>query len=483
MNTAQRRTEILKLLQQEEKPVAARAMASQFGVSRQVIVQDMAVIRASTPGILSTTRGYVLQQDKDIACTREFKVRHGQEQAAEELNLIVDCGGRICNISISHRVYGSVTAEMDIRSRQDVNEFVQAINSSHSSVLSSATSGYHYHLIEASSQERLDLIGEQLKKAGVNHLDGVQAVAYGRLRLMDSDYARTERQRLVIQKAFEKAKKADFATLNSLIGNMSAMCATNINMNDILPMAKNVTKYHLGETTGFPAARGEQKMKIGKLKLSCVIPQTLVSNVTSLHKFLYGEEDYKPSSTVQTISNKIAELTGLNKAGKEIDHVATDQGYIPKGETEATTLSAEEESKQESQEESQMESMLEESKKESESAGETETGPDGKPIETSSGSHETSAAYETDEHGNIYVKPTESHAVSPTDEAETSTEEFRPSNPQETTAENPVGPGYEKSTAVPEATTSAGPAAQTEGPSSVTVPGGTVAPEGPAAGV
>lgn len=125
MNTAQRRTEILKLLQQEEKPVAARAMASQFGVSRQVIVQDMAVIRASTPGILSTTRGYVLQQDKDIACTREFKVRHGQEQAAEELNLIVDCGGRVKNISISHRVYGRVTAEMDIRSRQDVNEFVQ----------------------------------------------------------------------------------------------------------------------------------------------------------------------------------------------------------------------------------------------------------------------------------------------------------------------------------------------------------------------
>ena len=166
MNTAQRRTEILKLLHQAEKPVAARALAAQFGVSRQVIVQDMAVIRASTPGILSTTKGYVLQQDKDSACTREFKVRHGQEQAAEELNLIVDCGGRVKNISISHRVYGRVSAEMDIRSRQDVNEFVQAINSSHSTVLSSATSGYHYHLVEAASQERLDLIGEQLEKAG-----------------------------------------------------------------------------------------------------------------------------------------------------------------------------------------------------------------------------------------------------------------------------------------------------------------------------
>ena len=325
----------------------------------------------------------------------------------------------------------------------------------------------------------------QLKKAGVNHLDGVQAVAYGRLRLMDSDYARTERQRLVIQKAFEKAKKADFATLNSLIGNMSAMCATNI-MNDILPMAKNVTKYHLGETTGFPAARGEQKMKIGKLKLSCVIPQTLVSNVTSLHKFLYGEEDYKPSSTVQTISNKIAELTGLNKAGKEIDHVATDQGYIPKGETEATTLSAEEESKKESQEESQMESMLEESKKESESAGETETGPDGKPIETTSGAHNSGYLHETetDANGNVIAKPTESHAGSPTDEAETSTEAYRPSSPQDMTTEAPFGPGYEKSTAVPEATTSAGPATPTEGQSSVTVPGeGSVAAEGPAAGI
>ena len=166
MNTSQRRIEILKILRETQVPVAARTLAAQFGVSRQVIVQDMAVIRASTPGILSTTRGYVLQQDEDVAYTREFKVRHGQEQAAQELNLIVDCGGRVKNISISHRVYGRVSAEMDIRSRQDVNEFVQTISSSRSTVLSSATSGYHYHLVEASSEERLDLIGEQLEKAG-----------------------------------------------------------------------------------------------------------------------------------------------------------------------------------------------------------------------------------------------------------------------------------------------------------------------------
>ncbi len=111
---------------------------------------------ASTPGILSTTKGYVIQQDSSF--TREFKVRHSQDKAAEELNLIVDCGGHVKNISISHRVYGRVTAEMDIRSRQDVNEFAEALRNSRSTVLSSATSGYHYHLIEASSEERLDLI-------------------------------------------------------------------------------------------------------------------------------------------------------------------------------------------------------------------------------------------------------------------------------------------------------------------------------------
>ena len=93
-------------------------------------------------------------------------MRHKQSDAAKELNLIVDCGGRVCNISISHRVYGRVSAEMDIRSRQDVTEFIAALNDSQSTVLSTATSGYHYHLVEAASEERLNLIGEQLKAAG-----------------------------------------------------------------------------------------------------------------------------------------------------------------------------------------------------------------------------------------------------------------------------------------------------------------------------
>ena len=164
MTTSERRAKILKILQMSSQPVAGKEFAAKFGVSRQVIVQDMAVLRASTPGILSTTRGYSLQ--KELLCTREFKLWHPQEETSRELNLIVDCGGSVKNTSISHRVYGRVTVDMDIHSRQDVAEFIDNLKDSQSSVLSSATSGYHYLLVEAASEERLDLIEQRLREAG-----------------------------------------------------------------------------------------------------------------------------------------------------------------------------------------------------------------------------------------------------------------------------------------------------------------------------
>ncbi|MGN0635911.1 MAG: transcription repressor NadR [Acutalibacteraceae bacterium] len=165
MNTTERRQEILDILRQTDSPIAAKELAARFHVSRQVIVQDLAVIRASHTGIVSTYRGYILQQES--GCTREFKVRHGLEQTADELNIIVDCGGRVQNVSISHRVYGRITAELDIRSRQDVQEFMDTLCGSESTLLGSATSGYHYHLVEAAGEERLDLIEEKLKECGL----------------------------------------------------------------------------------------------------------------------------------------------------------------------------------------------------------------------------------------------------------------------------------------------------------------------------
>lgn len=164
---------------------------------------------------------------------------------------------------------------------------------------------------------------EHLKKSGDVHLDGVQAVAYGRLRLGDTDYARTERQRIVLSKAFEKAKNADWITLNCILETVMSNSATNLTLEDLIPLARNITKYHMGDTYGFPAARGE--MDIGKLG-DCVVPQTLEYNVQELHKFLFENEAFEVPSNVKEYSSHIASVSGMYNQGKLVGHVPVDKG-------------------------------------------------------------------------------------------------------------------------------------------------------------
>lgn len=155
----------------------------------------------------------------------------------------------------------------------------------------------------------------QLTQAGMNHLDGVQAVAYARLRLMDTDFNRTERQRKVLGLAMEKAKQANFKTLKTLVGAVYPQISTSIGVDDILSMAKNADRYYIGQTSGFPFSHTE--MKVGKK--SCVIPTTLESNVIQLHAYLYDNTSYQPSASVQEISSHIAKKTGLGEPGKDTE--------------------------------------------------------------------------------------------------------------------------------------------------------------------
>ena len=152
----------------------------------------------------------------------------------------------------------------------------------------------------------------QLKSAGMNHLDGVQAVAYARLRLMDNDFNRTERQRKVVSLALEKAKQADFGTLKTLVSTVFPQISTSIGIDDLFTIAKGITKYHIGETAGFPFSR--TTMRIGKM--DCVIATTLESNVIQLHQFLFKDENYSPSSAVKSISERISEESGISEPGK-----------------------------------------------------------------------------------------------------------------------------------------------------------------------
>jgi len=173
----------------------------------------------------------------------------------------------------------------------------------------------------------------QLKSTGMQHLDGVQAVAYGRLRLMDTDYARTERQRKIIELAFAKAKKADYSVLNNILVVVLPNVSTNLTFSDMTAMALGISKYHIGETTGFPFAKGNANMPG---KGDCVIPQTLESNVKQLHTFLFGDEDYETTEQVKQISSKIAADSGMYKEGVPFKGSAlSTDGYVPEETTKA----------------------------------------------------------------------------------------------------------------------------------------------------
>ncbi len=189
---------------------------------------------------------------------------------------------------------------------------------------------YYINAYITETVEATGVASVHLKQAGMNHLDGVQAVAYARLRKMDTDFARTERQRLIIQLCFDKLKKSNFSVINNVMEVVFPQIMTSVRFDDLIPLAKNVTNYTIGDTMGFPAARGDANMGS---KGDCVIPQTLESNVRDLHSFLFDDVDYEPSDMVKKISAKISADSDMYKEAKPIQSVGTDGGYIPPSTT------------------------------------------------------------------------------------------------------------------------------------------------------
>lgn len=164
MNGAERRESIISLLKDTDKPVSGTNMAEKFGVSRQVIVQDIALLRAANYDILPTRMGYVLNGTGNYK--RVFKVRHSDNKIEEELNLIVDNGGKIDDVFVYHKIYGVIKAVMNIKSRRDVLKYMQDIKSGVSTPLKQITDDYHYHTVTADSGEILDTIERELDEKG-----------------------------------------------------------------------------------------------------------------------------------------------------------------------------------------------------------------------------------------------------------------------------------------------------------------------------
>lgn len=164
MTGLERRAEMIEQIQRSAVPLSGKSLAETYGVSRQVIVQDIALIRAAGYHVISTNRGYVLEQP--VHAVRVFKVNHTDEQLEEELCSIVDLGGCVENVMVNHRVYGQIEASLQVNSRREAGEFMEDIRSGKSSPLKNITSGYHYHKVSADSEKTLDLIEKTLKEKG-----------------------------------------------------------------------------------------------------------------------------------------------------------------------------------------------------------------------------------------------------------------------------------------------------------------------------
>lgn len=155
-----RRTEIINCLLSEQKPVSGSTLSEKFGVSRQIIVQDISVLKAAGYEILSTHSGYIVRYTP--LAERTFKLYHTTEQTEDELNTIVDLGGTIVDVFVWHKVYGKITAVLNIFSRLHVKQFIEGVRSGKSTELMNITGGYHYHTVRANSEEQLDQIQQAL---------------------------------------------------------------------------------------------------------------------------------------------------------------------------------------------------------------------------------------------------------------------------------------------------------------------------------
>lgn len=162
MTGSDRRTAIIRQIENSKAPISGKQLALLHDVSRQVIVQDIALIRAAGYDIISTNRGYILNTPRKIS--KIYKVHHTDEQLGEELCAIVDMGGCVENVMVNHRVYGHIEADLQINSRRKVTKFVEDIKNGKSSPLKNITSNYHYHTISADSQETLDMIEDVLRQ-------------------------------------------------------------------------------------------------------------------------------------------------------------------------------------------------------------------------------------------------------------------------------------------------------------------------------
>ena len=165
-NAETRRQAVARALEEAEAPVSAAALAERFSVSRQIIVGDVALLRAAGAEILATPRGYVLG-GRSPGVERRLACVHAPEDMERELNAIVDAGGEVVDVIVEHPVYGQLTGLLGVRSRYDVGEFVARVAAHGARPLSDLTGGIHLHTVRCPDETAFRRVERALAGIGI----------------------------------------------------------------------------------------------------------------------------------------------------------------------------------------------------------------------------------------------------------------------------------------------------------------------------
>lgn len=242
------------------------------------------------------------------------------EEAYSKANAAYNTGGpeqavRMLNVNLDLDIKEYVA--FDFNAVAEAIDLLGGVEIEISTAEAVAMQGYQEEVAEMTDKDK-----DYLYEGGTYNLNGVQAVAYARVRYVgNGDFERTERQRLVVNKMVEKALASDLGTINELIDTVFPEIKTSLSKAEILSLAKDALNYSMGENTGFPFDQetGSYKVSYQKKKASCVIPADLASNVKQLHEFLYGTTDYEVTQSVQNISDEIVNRTGVTAPEKDTE--------------------------------------------------------------------------------------------------------------------------------------------------------------------
>jgi transcriptional regulator of NAD metabolism len=161
-----RRRRIVEFLRQHRAPVAGGELARRLGVSRDSLVQDIAILRARGEQIVATPRGYRLPESSAHFHRAILACRHPPERTEEELEILVDHGVKILDVIVEHPVYGELRGSLGLESRADVRDFLTQVRASRAALLSSLTGGVHLHTVEASRPEMIVRAKRRLRERG-----------------------------------------------------------------------------------------------------------------------------------------------------------------------------------------------------------------------------------------------------------------------------------------------------------------------------